>query len=202
MTHSVNREHLRKLIEKKCLLTDTGFTLSTGTQSLFYFDCKAATLDGECLSIIVDEVLDTINRFDSMPTAIGGLTMGADFIASAVVAKAYQIGHPTIHASIVRKEAKKHGTKNKIENQLEPGTKIVVIDDVITSGSSIKEACEEFIRAGYEIVGIVALIDRMSGGKEMLEKMYAPVYALFNRDDFAALKEQKDSTNVETRAAA
>jgi orotate phosphoribosyltransferase len=194
-------EDLRKFIEEKCLSKGKEFTLSTGAKSLFYFDCKAATLNGKCLSIAVDAMLEIINKMEKTPTAIGGLTMGADFLAAALVAKAYEIGHPTQYASIVRKEPKAHGTKNKIENQLPPGTKIVVVDDVITSGRSIKDACDEFIKESYEIAGIIALVDRMAGGKEMLEKQYGKVYSILNKNDFEALKNEGNA-NVNGGAAA
>ncbi|PZN68694.1 MAG: orotate phosphoribosyltransferase [Candidatus Methylumidiphilus alinenensis] len=181
-------ELLRAFIEKNCLLADVDISLSTGTQSSFYFDCKKATFDGEGLSLIVDGVLAIIDGLPEQPTAIGGLTMGADPIVAGVVARAYQLGRSPTHGSIVRKEPKKHGTKSKIENQLPSGTKIVVIDDVITSGGSIKTACKELIAEGYIVVGIIALVDRKAGGKESLEREFGPVHALFDKNDFPALR--------------
>lgn len=197
MIYQDNKEYLRQFINDKCLIKGQEFTLSTGAKSSFYFDCKVATLDGKCLSIIAEEILAIISKFGKVPTAIGGLTMGADFIAAVVAARAFELGLPTQLASIVRKEPKKHGTKNKIENQLEPGTKIVVVDDVITSGGSIKDACEEFLREGYEVVGIIALVDRMAGGKEVLEKRYSPVHihSIFNKDDFEKLRNETNSSD-------
>jgi orotate phosphoribosyltransferase len=178
------RERLRQLIEQKCLITSQGFTLTTGGKSGFYFDCKAVTLEGEGLALIASEVLREIEAFPKRPTAIGGMTMGADFIAAAVALLAYQRGLSTVHGSIVRKEPKKHGTMNKIENQLPIGTPIVVVDDVITSGSSTIKACEEFTAAGYEIVGIIAIVDREAGGKQRLEQLYGHVRPLFQKSDF------------------
>lgn len=180
-------ERLRELIERNCLLSDIDISLSTGIQSSFYFDCKKATLSGESLSLIVDAVISVIDELPEQPSAIGGLSMGADPIVAGVVARAYQLNRPPIYGSIVRKEPKKHGTKSKIENQLISGTKIVVIDDVITSGSSIKKACKEFLAEGYIVVGIIALIDRKAGGKESLESEFGPVHTLFDKNDFPAL---------------
>ena len=182
---------LRDLISKHGLLlnSDSAFTLSTGAQSSYYFDLKSITLNGECLSLIVDILFDHLAYFNPIPVAIGGLTIGADFITAGVALKAHETGHPTTQGSIVRKEPKKHGTRNKIENQLAPGTPIVVVDDVITTGRSIREACVEFIEAGYNIVGIVAIVDRQSGGKESLERDFAPVRSFFTADDFFKLKE-------------
>lgn len=202
MTSPANRERLRSLIESKCLLRGREFTLSTGAQSGFYFDLKAATLDGECLNLIVDEVLERIYLLPEIPTAIGGLTIGADFVTSAVVAQAYRVGHPTVSGSIVRKEPKKHGTRNKIENELPEGTKIVVIDDVITTGRSIRDACNEFREAGYQIVGIIALVDRQTGGKEALESEFGTVITLFNLSDFETLTNKRAAEHGQTPVAA
>ena len=182
-----DRERLRQLIEQKCLIVGSDFTLSTGVQSSFYVDCKVATLNGECASLIAQEVLREIEKFPTRPAAIGGLTIGADFIVAAVVMKAYETGHATQHGSIVRKEPKEHGTRKKIENQLPPGTKIVVVDDVITSGRSTIQACDEFEQAGYEIVGILGLVDREAGGAEKLAEKYH-VRTLYSKSDFPSLK--------------
>lgn len=194
------RSRLRKFIEENCLQTDFDGTLSTGNQSSFYFDCKKVALDGEFLNLVADAFLIEIDQLPLTPEAIGGLTMGADFIVAGVIAKAHIIGHQTIKGSIVRKEPKKHGTKNRIENQLAPGTNIVVIDDVITSGGSIRQACEELTAGGYNIVGIIALIDRKAGGKEALQKDYGDVRAVFDKDDFVSVK-SRDSANVANNAS-
>ncbi len=178
------RQILRDLVEKRCLVFGD-YVLSTGERSQFYFDCKRATLDGEALTRMADAFLEEIASFDLSPNAIGGLTMGADFIAAAVAMRAYQVGAPTIHASIVRKEPKKHGTRNFIENELPPGTTIAVVDDVITSGSSTKKACEKFEQAGYRIAGILALVDRQAGGLESLSQDFrCPTRAIFRKSDF------------------
>jgi orotate phosphoribosyltransferase len=198
-----DHERLRKLIEEKCLLTDGDFTLSTGARSSFYFDCKNATLDGECLALIAAEVLQHIDTLPVRPSAVGGLTLGADFIVAAVVMKAHELGHPTIHGSIVRKEPKKHGTKNMIENELPAGTKIVVVDDVITSGKSTQKACDEFGKAGHEIVGVIALVDREAGGTEALARRYQHVRSIFRKTDFPKLvaMERHDAERARTNVA-
>lgn len=188
------------MIERKCLTKGSNFTLSTGTQSSFYFDCKVATLDGECLHLIAEEVLREIDQLPIRPTAIGGLTIGADFIVAAVVMRAYETGHPTQHGSIVRKEPKKHGTRNRIENQLPAGTKIVVVDDVITSGRSTMQACQEVEEAGYEVVGIIGLVDREAGGKAELVKKYGHVRTLFSKNDFPSLRDEGDAGRSRTTA--
>ena len=181
-----DRERLRTLIQELCLL-DGDFTLSTGAKSRFYFDCKRVTLDGEGLTLIAKELLKALEEFPVQPSAIGGLTMGADFITAAVAVLSYQTGGPIKHGSIARKEAKKHGTANKIENELPSGTKIVVVDDVITTGKATLEACKDFEEAGYTVVGILAVVDREAGGRENLQRTYPIVEVLFTKSDFPEL---------------
>ena len=181
-----NRDRLRALIEKLCII-EGDFVLSAGAKSRYYFDCKAVALDGEGLALIAAEFLREIDKLPVKPTAIGGLTMGADFITAAVIMLSYQTGGKVLKGSIARKEPKKHGTRRKIENELPRGTRIVAIDDVITTGSSTLLACEEFEEAGYEIVGILAVVDREQGGKKTLQEKYKHVRTLFKTSDFPRL---------------
>ena len=181
-----NRDRLHRLIEKLCII-EGDFVLSTGVKSRYYFDCKAVALHGEGLTLIGRELLREIESLPVKPTAIGGLTMGADFISAAVIILSHQAGGELLHGSIVRKEPKKHGTRRKIENELPAGTKIVVVDDVITTGTSTLKACREFEEAGYEIVGILAVIDREQGGRKTLEEKYRHVRTLFKTSDFPKL---------------
>ena len=183
------REELRSLVDEKCLTVGQAYTLTTGRRSAFYFDCKKAMLDGKCLSLIADAFLEEAGRLPRFPQAIGGLTMGADFIVAAVIQRAFETGKPLVSGSIVRKERKEHGAGNKIENELAQGTPILVVDDVVTTGSSTVTACDAFIAAGYDIVGIVALVDRESGGRETLAQKYGcPVSAIFRKRDFPRIE--------------
>jgi len=183
-----DRKRLLELIDDralKILPADQPIRLSTGALSRFYFDCKALTLDGEGLSLTAHAFIEAIDKLPERPKAIGGLTMGADFITAAVAMKAYELGLAPISGSIARKEPKKHGTMKKIENELAAGTPIVVIDDVITTGDSTRTACKEFLGVGYRIVGIIVLVDREeASGRASLEKEYGTVVSLFKRADF------------------
>lgn len=183
------REELRLLVDEKCLTVGQAYTLTTGSRSAFYFDCKKAMLDGKCLSLIADAFLEEAGKLSRFPQAIGGLTMGADFIVAAVIQRAFETGKPLVSGSIVRKEKKEHGAGNKIENELPRGTPILVVDDVVTTGSSTVAACDAFIAAGYDIVGIAALVDRESGGRESLAQKYdCPVSAIFRKRDFPRIE--------------
>jgi len=194
---------LFQLIDQKSLrIVDEPIRLTTGATSRYYFDCKAVTLDGEALSLLADAFLDAIQALPERPVAIGGLTMGADFITAAVAMRGYERGLATVYGSIARKEPKKHGTMNSVENDLGSGTSIVVIDDVITSGKSTRIACEKFLEADYRITGIMALIDRDQGGRQMLEKCFGvPVSALYSRHDFKRIDTVESSAARQAHTA-
>ncbi len=182
-----DKVRLQQLIESRCLIRNADIKLSAGGASSFYFDCKAVTLHGEGLSLIAQGILETLKTNQIQISAIGGLTMGADFIAAAVALMAFEQGL-SIQGSIVRKEPKKHGTKNRIENQLPKGTRILVVDDVVTSGASTEQACQELLAAGYEVAAIIAVIDRQAGGMERLADLYkVPVFSLLKKSDFKQL---------------
>ena len=184
------RDELRARIEERCLQTGGPFTLSTGLQSNYYFDCKRAVMQGPILKQIAIEMLKEADRLPEQPTAIGGLSIGADFIVAATIHLAAQQGHPMVNGCIVRKERKQHGTRNFIENELPKGTKVMVVDDVVTSGKSTALACDRIREAGSDIVGIVCLIDRGQGGSEYLSKRFGvSVRSVFKSSDFPGLAE-------------
>lgn len=187
---SMDKDELRNRIEELCLLQTGGpFILSTGQQSSFYFDCKRAVLQGSVLSSIAEFLLREADRLPQ-PTAVGGLSIGADFLVAAVIQLAAQRGHRMVHGCIVRKERKQHGTRNYIENEQPAGTKVMVVDDVFTTGSSTLFACDQLKEAGNEIVGIVGLIDREQGGIDNLRSKYGvPVTTLFKSSEFPRLVE-------------
>ncbi len=185
----MTREEMRQFIARNCLLTGGDIALSGGGSASFYFDCKRAILRGEFLVPLADWILDTpFSETTPRANVVGGPTMGADFIAAAVAMRATQRKLPLTFAAVVRKESKKHGTKNKIENEPDSPARILIVEDVITTGGSIARACDEFIAAGHSIAAIAALIDRQAGGKESLQKKYnAPVFSLFTKTDFGEL---------------
>ena len=187
------REELRLLVDERCLTVGHSYTLTTGRRSGFYFDCKKAMLDGRCLGLVGGAFLEEAGKLPRFPEAVGGLTMGADFIVAAVIQRAFETGKPTVSGSIVRKERKQHGAGNRIENELPAGTSIMVVDDVVTTGASTGTACDAFIAAGYEVVGIVALVDREAGGCEALARKYGcPVRAVLRKRDFPRIAREVD----------
>ena len=181
------KEKLQKHIQKHCILSGKDFKLSAGGASTIYFDCKKATLDARFLDTFCKYVFNAIiPQLPQPPKVVGGLTMGADFITAAMALYSRQHGGPIECGSVVRKEPKKHGTKNCIENETEHRD-ILVLEDVITSGASIARACDEFLAAGYNLIAMLTLVDRNAGGVEMLETKYkVKVHSLFDLKDFNA----------------
>lgn len=184
---NAGKEKLRNFMGRNCLLTGN-FTLSAGATTNFYFDCKKATLNGEMLAIISDLLIDEIQSLAPSAVAISGLTLGADPLICGVIVRAYY-RNLKIDGCIVRKEPKKYGSQNHIENDIGEGTPVVVVDDVITSGNATARACDRLIESGYKIIGILTLVDRLRNGTESLGKKYGcDVKALFTIDDFPAVK--------------
>ncbi len=142
---------------------DPPFTLASGRTSNYYFNCKPTTLDPEGMNLIGEIVFSMLS--DADVTAAGGLTLGADPIANALAVISYQKGKP-IKSFIVRKDVKAHGTRSALEGNVHPGERIVIIDDVITTGGSTITAIERAREAGLEIDRVIALIDREEGGRE------------------------------------
>ena len=183
-----SRERLRGLVESVCLLRGKEFVLSTGVRSDYYFDCKRAVLRGDALNLIAHQFLVAADQLPTAPDAIGGLSIGADFVVAATIQLAALQNHRMIAGCIVRKDRKEHGTRTFIENEQPPGTKVMVVDDVFTSGKSTSLACERLMEVGNEIVGIVGLVDRKQGGVENLRRRFqVPVSTVFSIDDFPSL---------------
>ena len=164
------------------------FTLASGRQSNFYFNCKPTTLDPEGMNLIGEVIFDMIK--DAPVTAAGGLTLGADPIANALAVISYQLGKP-VKAFIVRKDVKDHGTKSAIEGNVKPGEKVVIIDDVITTGGSTITAIEQARKAGLVIDRVITLIDREEGGRENILQHVDQVQSVFTRTEIMALREKK-----------
>ena len=167
---------LRDIIRRKSLRVGD-FTLSSGKKSSYYLDCRMTTLDARGALLIGRLILDQIRSHDIPVDAIGGLTLGADPIATAVAVVSALEDKP-IPAFIVRKETKGHGMQRAIEGyDGKPGSRVVVVDDVCTTGDSILKAAERAEEAGYQVTAAFCVVDREEGGTELIAKRY-PFYAL------------------------
>ncbi len=160
------------------------FTLASGKQSYYYFNCKPTTLDPEGMNLIGTIIFDMLKDTDI--TAAGGLTLGADPIANALAVISYQKGKP-IKSFIVRKDVKDHGTKSAIEGNVSSGEKVVIIDDVITTGGSTIIAIEQARKAGLKVEMVITLIDREEGGKENILKYVNNIKSILTRTEIVKL---------------
>lgn len=176
------------------LLTQLSFQrrsvkLASGRTSNFYVDCKETALSAEGHLLIGRQLFAAIQAFEARTKlrvgGVGGLTLGADPIASAVSLTSALAGAP-IPAFIVRKEAKGHGTEAWLEGtkNLAPGSTLVVVEDVITTGGSALKAVTRVREAGFQVPLCLALVDRQEGGREAIEQEGLEVHSLYTRRDF------------------
>lgn len=170
------------------------FTLASGRKSNYYFNCKPTTLDPEGMNLIGSVIFDMIK--DSGITAAGGLTLGADPIANALSVISYQKGKP-IKSFIVRKDVKDHGTKSAIEGSVQAGDRVLIIDDVITTGGSTITAIEQARKAGLIIDRVITLIDREEGGRENIQKHVENIQSVLTRTEIMAIRAKKMNGGVE-----
>lgn len=158
------------------------FTLSSGKKSEYYVDCRTSTLHPEGLKLIVEEMLPTLREWGAQ--AAGGLTLGADPLAAGVAFGTASLPEgQRIPGFIVRKEAKAHGRGRQVEGCLEPGMKVAVLEDVITTGESALRAVKAVREAGATVVGVLAIVDREEGGREAIAKEGLKVKALFTASE-------------------
>ncbi len=170
-----NRERLRQLLREHSLMFGE-FTLASGKKSSFYFDSKRTTLLPEGAYLTAAEILRILREAGIEADAIGGMTLGADPIVCPVAALSHLEG-PPLRAFIVRKEAKEHGTGRQIEGLLEPRSRVVIVDDVVTTAGSTLRAIEAVEAAGHTIVAVVCIVDREEGGTEKLTRWpFLPIF--------------------------
>ena len=170
------------------------FVLTSGRRSTYYFDGKQITLDGRGLYLVSRLVLERCRRLDI--AAVGGLTLGADPIAAGVAAlSGTTVSGTTVSgtdasplaAFIVRKQEKEHGTGRIIEGPpLQPGTRVLLVDDTLTTGGTFLQARDHVSETGAHIVEALTVVDREEGGREALEAVGLAVHALFTRSEFPA----------------
>ncbi|HLB89658.1 MAG TPA: orotate phosphoribosyltransferase [Terriglobales bacterium] len=165
------QELLRLLAAKSFRLGE--FKLSSGASSDYYVDCRTTTLDAKGSRLTGQVFLEEIRARGWRPKAIGGLTMGADPIVAAVAVTSGEL-----HGFLVRKAEKEHGTGQRIEGFQEKGARVVIVDDVCTTGASTIQAIEAAREFGFQIAGVMCLVERQeAGGRPSVEKAAAP--ALF-----------------------
>ena len=181
------RANLLKMLAEKSFRLGN-FKLSSGGTSDYYIDCRLTTLDAAGAVATGEAVLAEIHRQGWQADAIGGLTMGADPIVVATSVISAQQGAP-INGFLVRKAEKTHGTGQRIEGFREKGARVMIVDDVCTTGASTIQAVEAAREFGFEISGVLCLVERQeAGGRANVEKAAAPApfVALFTANDVRA----------------
>jgi orotate phosphoribosyltransferase len=158
--------------------------LASGKESDFFIDCKQAVLTAEGHALVGELLFDMLGQIPECD-AVGGVELGGCPLASAVALVSHQRGRD-LPALYVRKARKDHGTTKLVEGDkaLFPGIRVVLLEDVVTTGGSSLRAVEALRSAGADVVGILALVDRNEGGAEAIADAGLPFAALSNRSDF------------------
>jgi len=180
MTHQ-ERQELMDIV-RELSYEEREVTLASGRKSNFYFDGKQTTLHAKGGLLVGKAFWSEVKQFAGPIHGVGGLTLGADPIATATSIAAALDGE-YVHAFIIRKEPKGHGTGQWLEGRknLPPGSRVVIVEDVTTTGGSSMKAVERAQQEGLEVVGIVTLVDREEGARENIEGAGQALRAVFTR---------------------
>ena len=172
---SIIRE-LIDIVESKALKRGT-FRLASGREASFYLDAKQVVLDAHGAMLVGRAILERLQTLGPLPAAVGGMSIGADPITSAVVTMAGVEGLP-LKGFMVRKEPKDHGTKKYVEGPVSPGQRVVIVEDVTTTGGSSLLAIDRVHEFGLIVERVVTVIDRLAGAKEAFAARGIPLESL------------------------
>ena len=177
------KEELKAII-RELSYEEREVTLASGRKSNFYFDGKQTTLHSRGGLLVGQAFWDEVKQLSGPVDGVGGLTLGADPIATATSIAA-QLEGQNVHAFIIRKEPKGHGTGQWLEGRknLPPGSRVVIVEDVTTTGGSSLKAVERAREEGLEVVAIVTLVDREEGAREAIEGAGQILRAVFTRSE-------------------
>jgi orotate phosphoribosyltransferase len=175
-----DRQALLQLVRAKALKFGS-FTLASGKQATYYLDGKQVTLDAQGSRLVGEGILELLG--EELPAAVGGMSIGADPITAAVVTMA-GVRELPLKGFLVRKESKTHGTGQYIEGPVTAGDRVVIVEDVVTTGGSSLLAIERAEEFGLVVAGVIAIIDRMEGGAAAFESRGYPFQSLLSIRDF------------------
>ena len=171
------------------LLRDRAFerkrvVLASGKESDFFIDCKQAVLTAEGHALVGETMLASLAPLGAV-VAVAGVELGGCPLASAVALTSFERGRP-LDAIYVRKDAKEHGSRRTLEGntRIPQGARVALLEDVVTTGGSTLKAAAKLRDAGYVVAGVVALVDRLEGGREAIEADGLALHAIFTRADF------------------
>jgi orotate phosphoribosyltransferase len=179
-----HRERLLRLLVERSLSLGS-FTLASGATSSYYIDARRTTMSAEGQALVGRVAFETIRGAGLDVEWIGGLTMGADPISYAIAHRSWLEGHP-LNAFSVRKEVKEYGTTRQIEGGLPSDARVLVVEDAITSGGSALRAIDAVTAHGSQVLGVLALVDREEGGRQVVENLDIPVTRLFTASELLA----------------
>ena len=174
-----NRQALIDLIGDKALEFGD-FTLASGKKASFYLDCRKITLDSLGANLVAAGMLDLMA--EDYPDAVGGMAIGADPITGAIITCAGQTGRP-LRGFIVRKEAKQHGKGQAVEGPVRAGDRVVIVEDVVTTGGSALRAIDAAREFGLDVIGALTIIDRLAGGADAFAAQGVPLRSLLTIED-------------------
>jgi orotate phosphoribosyltransferase len=189
---AVMKEDLvRMLYEKSFMFSEEPkFKLVSGRMSRFYVNCKPTILDPRGMYLVGHLVFDCIKNLNIQ--GVGGLTFGADPVAMATAFASYLKGKP-FKAFSIRKTQKDHGIVKWVEGDMKPGDKVVILEDVMTTGGSTLKAVERARAEGLDVVKVVALVDRQEGGAQVVRQQVPDLTAMVTIDDLMAVHRQVTS---------
>jgi orotate phosphoribosyltransferase len=177
-----DRDALLELIRTEALQRGE-FTLASGKRASYYLDCRNITLHPQGANVIAAGMLDVIQSAGPLPDAVGGMAIGADPITASIITIAGQRDLP-LKGFMVRKEPKGHGTGKQVEGPVKPGDRVVIVEDVITSGGSALKAVDAAREFGLVVERVVAIIDRLAGGEAAFRAKDVELLTLTTIRDF------------------
>ena len=175
-----DRARLLELFRQRALKFGD-FTLASGKKAKYYLDGKQITLHSEGLRLVSQGLLEMIEGIEC--SAVGGMSIGADPIVAGILTVAAE-QRKELDGFLVRKEAKGHGTQKYVEGPVQPGAKVVIVEDVVTTGGSSLLAVDRVREFGAEVVAVLAIIDRMEGGAKNFADKNIPFRSLLTIADF------------------
>lgn len=179
--HRASRDRLRDLIAQLAVVRGR-VTLSSGREADYYVDLRRVTLHHEAAPLVGEVMLDLLDDAGLAPDAVGGLTLGADPVATAVLHAAARRGRG-LDAFVVRKQSKAHGLQRRIEGPDVAGRRVVVLEDTSTTGGSPLTAVEALTEAGAEVLAVAVVVDRDSGARERIAAAGLPYLAVYDKGE-------------------
>lgn len=170
------RDRLLELVKSRAVKFGQ-FTLASGKQSSYYINSKKILFHSESAALLGEQFYQLTRDLDIQ--AVGGLEVGAIPLATVTVARYHHAGR-SLEGFFVRKQAKGHGSQERIEGVLPPSARVAIVDDVLTTGGSAQQAVEEVEKAGATVVAVLCIVDRLEGARELFAPRYAfrPIFTL------------------------